>query len=145
MLEISSFYTCVSYVWFLRYGAQTKDIFVILGHFLLFYTTNTPKNQNFEKMEKKHMEISWFYTNFTKNYDHMLYCFWDMACDRCNFIFHFRLFCPFTTLTNQKIKIFKTWRKYLEISSFYACVPNIMITLCTVPEIRHATDEQINK
>ena len=31
------------------------------------------------------------------------------------------------------------------MSSFYACVPNIMITLCTIPEIRHATDEQINK
>ena len=32
------------------------------GHFLLFDTPNNPKNQNFEKMKKKHLEIS-FYTS----------------------------------------------------------------------------------
>ena len=25
----------------------------------------------------------------TKNHDHMLYCSWDMTCDRYNFFFHF--------------------------------------------------------
>ena len=38
-------------VWFLRYEAWQTDFFVILGHFLPFYPTNNPKNQNFEKMK----------------------------------------------------------------------------------------------
>ena len=43
----------------------------------------------------------------TKNHDHMLYCSWDMVHDGCNY-FSFRpIFCPFTTLTAQKIKISK--------------------------------------
>ena len=42
------------------------------GHFLLFDTPNNPKNQNFEKMKKKHLEIS-FYTHLcTTNDDHMM-------------------------------------------------------------------------
>ena len=40
------------YVWFLRYGARRTDFFVILNHFLPFYSPNNPKNQNFEKMKK---------------------------------------------------------------------------------------------
>ena len=37
---------------------STKDIiFVILGHFLPFYPTNNPKNQNFEKMKKNPGDI----------------------------------------------------------------------------------------
>ena len=34
---------------FLKYGARQTESFVILGHFLPFYPTNNPKNQNFEK------------------------------------------------------------------------------------------------
>ena len=51
-------------VWFLRYGARQTEFFVILDHFLPFYLPNNPKNQNFEKMKKKlvDMEISSFYT-----------------------------------------------------------------------------------
>ena len=42
----------------------------------------------------------------TKNYDHMLYCSWDMTHDRCNCYFSFwGIFCPFTPLTYQKIQI----------------------------------------
>ena len=32
------------------------------------------------------------------------------------------------------------WKKSLEISSFYICIPKIMIRWCTVPEIWHMTD-----
>ena len=42
----------------------------------------------------------------TKNHDHMLYCSLDMAHDGYNFYFSFwAIFCPFTPLTAQKIKI----------------------------------------
>ena len=43
--------------------------------------------------------------NCTKNYGHMLYCSWDMACDRCNCYF------SFWVLTAQKVKISKTRKK----------------------------------
>ena len=38
--------------WFLRYGVQQTEIFVIFGNFLPFYPTNNLQNQNFEKMKK---------------------------------------------------------------------------------------------
>ena len=47
--------------------------------------------------KKKHLDISSFNTSETKNDDHMLYCSWDMAHDRCNFYFSFwTFFSPFT-------------------------------------------------
>ena len=65
-----------------------------------------------------------------------MYGSWDMVRDRCNCYFSFwAFFCPFTSLTPQKIKILKKWKKLLETSSFYICVPKIMIRWCTVPEI----------
>ena len=46
-----------------------------------------------------------------KYHDHMLYCSWDMVRDRCNCYFSFwTIFCPFTPLTAQKIKIMKKWK-----------------------------------
>ena len=42
-------------------------------------------------------------------------------------------FCPFTPLTDQKIKFQKN--KSPEISSFYICVPKTMIRWCKFPEI----------
>ena len=117
--------------------------------FWAIFCSFTPLTPQKIKILKKWKENTWRYHDFTQILPKiMIICYtvseiWHVT--GVIFIFHFRLFCPFTTLTNQKIKIFKTWRKYLEISSFYACVSNIMITLCTIPEIRRATDEQINK
>ena len=86
-------------VWFLRYGAQLTELFLILGHFLPFYPTNNQKNQNFEKNKKK----AWRYIilhKCNKNHDHMLYCSWDMALDGCNCYFsYWAIFCHFTSLT----------------------------------------------
>ena len=59
----------------------------------------------------------------------------------CYFSFWAIIF-PFNPLRAQKIKIFKKWKKRLEISSFYICVPKIMIRWCTVPEILCATDRR---
>ena len=76
--------------------------------------------------------------NCTKNYDYRLYCSWDMVCE-CNCYFSFTLgyFLPSPPLTTQKVKISKqkVKKKCLEISSFYTCVPKIMIRYCMVPEI----------
>ena len=63
----------------------------------------------------------------TINDNHMMYDSWDMEHDRQKFLSFWTLFCPFTPLTTQKIKILKNCTKYVEISSFYTCVPKITI------------------
>ena len=88
---------------------------------------NSPKNQNFDKMKKAHGDIIILHM-CTKNYDQVMYGSWDMVRDRCNCYFWFwAIFCLFTPLTAQKIKILKKWKKCMEISSFYICVSKIMI------------------
>ena len=59
-----------------------------------------------------------------------------MACDGCNCCFSFwAISCHFTSLAAQKVKISRQWKKLLEILSFYASVPKIMIICFTVIEI----------
>ena len=41
----------------------------------------------------------------------MLYWYWDMVCNRCNYFSFLAIFCNFTPLTAQKIKISKKWKK----------------------------------
>ena len=65
----------------------------------------------------------------------MLYCSWVMVCDKCNYFSFWAIFCPFTPLTAQTIKILKKWKTNLEILSFYIYVPKIMTRWCMVPEI----------
>ena len=55
-----------------------------------------------------------------------------------NYFLFWAIFCPFTTLTAWKIKIFKKRKKDLE-TLFYTSVPKIMIICYTVPEIWHVT------
>ena len=74
----------------------------------------------------------------------MLYCSWDIVRDRYNYFSFWAIFCPFTLLTAQKIKISKTWEKRLKISSFYTYIPKIMIRSCTVPEIWCVTDGRMD-
>ena len=106
-LEILSFYTSYD-VWFLRYGAQ-HSIF-ISDCFLPLYPPNHPENRN---MKNTPGDIIMLH-QCTKNYDHMLHCFWDKTHDRCN---------PFTTLTIQKIKILKKWKMPRDII-LHMCIIN---------------------
>ena len=56
----------------------TDRFFVILGHFLPFYPSNSPKNENSKKWKKKYGYII-ILRNCTNNYDYRLYCSWDMT------------------------------------------------------------------
>ena len=123
---------------------STTYFFVILGHFLPFYPITTQKIKILENWRKSARDIIILH-KCTKNHDPMLY--WDIECDRCNFYFSFRaIICPTTCpplfLITQKIKIKKKKKekKCLEISSFYTCVPQIMITWCTVHKTWCAMD-----
>ena len=119
-------------------------LFVIFGHFLLFYPTNNPKYQHFEKMKKN----TWRYQHFTKSVPKIMIIFYNTVLEIWRVvdvvgIFHFRLFFPFDAPLPQQPKKskWKKWKKKrLEISWFYRSVPKIMIICYTVPEIRYMTD-----
>ena len=142
-LEISSFYICVPKIMIRRCMVPEISCMtnvIVISHFGLFFALlppNNPKNQNFEKMKKTPRDIIILHM-CTINDNHMMYGSWDMEHDRQNFLSFWTIFCPFTPLTTQKIKILKKWKKHLEIS-FYICVPKIMIR-CMVPEIWCVTD-----
>ena len=79
--------------------------------------------------------------NCTKNHDHMLYCSWDMAHDRCSYYFSFwAYFLPFHPPNSPKIQNFKKMKKKPGDIIIYKCVPKIMIRWCTVPQTWCATD-----
>ena len=65
-------------VWFLKYGAQRIEFFVIPGHFLPFHPTNNPENQNFEKLKKKMPGNIIILYMSTINNNHIMYGSWDM-------------------------------------------------------------------
>ena len=97
-LKILSFYKhkWQSYdAWFLRYGVQWTEFFVILDHFLPFYPPNNPKNQNFEKMKKPPGDII-ILQICTINDNHIMYGSRDKVHNRHFFVIldHFFPFCP---------------------------------------------------
>ena len=101
---------------------------------LLHPLSKNPKNQNFEKMKKIAGDIIIVHM-CTKNHNHMRYGSRDMEWKRQNFLSFGAIFCPLPPLITQKIKILKKWKKYLEMPSFYTCVPKILIIWCMVPKI----------
>ena len=111
---------------FLRYQLQQTDFFVILGHFLPFYSPKSPKNENIKNMKTPGDII--ILRKCTKTHDQSLFCSWDMVRDWCNCYFSFwAIFCPFSPLTAGKMNISIKWKKHLQLSSFCTSVPNIMI------------------
>ena len=64
------------------------------------------ENQNFEKMKKTPDDII-ILQMCTINYSNKMYDSRDMEHDKYNVLSFWTVFCPFTPLTTQKIKIFK--------------------------------------
>ena len=120
-------------VWFLRYGVQQTEFFVIMDHFLPFYPPMDLENQNFGKMNNIPENI--IILQMCNIHDsHMMCGSWDMKCNRQNFLSFWAIFCPFSPVTAWKIKILEKWKKFLQILSF-SSVPKISIICYTVPEI----------
>ena len=69
----------------------------------------------------------------------MMYGSWIWSATDRFFLSSWAIFCPFTPLTAQIIKISKM-KKSLEISSFYTSVPKIMVIGYTFPEIWRVMD-----
>ena len=113
--------------------SMTDIIFWHFGSFFCPFTPLTTQKIKILKKWKKCLEASSFYTSVPQI---MIICYtapetWCVT--DCYFSF-WATFCLFPPLTAWKIKIFKKWKKHLEISSFYRSVPKIMIMCCTVPE-----------
>ena len=94
-------------IWFLRYARQ---VFLLSWAIFCPFTPLTAwKTKNFKKMKKTPGDIIILH-KCTKTHDHMLYWFWDIVCDGYNCYFSFWAnFCPFTSLTVQKMKIKKNF------------------------------------
>ena len=83
--------------------SETDRIVCHFGPFLPFYPANNPQNQKFKKMKKN----TWRYYHLqmcTINDNYMMYGSCDMERDGHNFLSFWTVFCPFTSLTTQKIK-----------------------------------------
>ena len=114
---------------------------VIMGHFLSFISPPPQKTQKIKTLKKwkKFLEISSFYTCVPK-----MTIIWGVVPETrskpdilfCNLGPFFALLPPH----NLRIKILKKWKKYLEMTSFYTCVPKITIILCLLPETWSTTE-----
>ena len=98
------------------------------------YPPKKKKKSEFWKNEKIAGDIIILH-KWPINHNHIRYGSWDMEWDRQNFLPFWAIFCPFTLLITQKMKILKKWKKCLEMSSFHTSVPKIMIICYTVPEM----------
>ena len=88
-----------------------RDNFLSFWTIFYVFTPRThPKNQNFEKMKKSHRDII-ILQICSINDSHMMYGSWNMECNRQNFLSIWTVFCPFTPLTTQKLKILEKMEK----------------------------------
>ena len=127
-----------------RHSCRALVDVIVIFHFGLFLPFQPPSltvpKIKFQKNEKKGLEISSFYTSVPKN---MIICFtvpeiWHVI---HVIVFHFGLpfaLFPPNSPKNQNFK--KMGKKKPGVSSFYICVPKIMIRWCTVSEIWCAKD-----
>ena len=145
-LEVLSLYKHVYHKWksyivlFLK--AQRTKFFCHIGPFFalfpLFSPSNNLENQNFECIKTPRYII--ILRRCTINDNHLMYSSWDMKRDRQNFFSFSAIWCLFTPLTTQEIKILKKWNKDLEILSVSTSVPKVMTISYTVSEIWRVTD-----
>ena len=84
------------------------------------------------------LDISTIYTCAIKNT-----IIWGMVSDiwsETEFFCHFGPFFTYFPFNNSEINILKKWKKHLEMSSCYTCVPKISTTWCMLPKIWSATE-----
>ena len=129
------------YLWFLRYRAWQTEFFCHSGPFSPLSPPSPPPilwSQKI-KIKKKWKKNTWRYYHFANEYHKwQSYDEWFLryGMQWTEYLVIWTVFCPFSHLTTQKIKIFKKWENHLEILSFYRCVPKMTIIWCTFPKIR---------
>ena len=99
-------------IMFLRYSMwQAQLLFFTLGYFFPFRPLNSPKNENFKTKRKKALGDIIILNMCMKNHDHIQYCSWELARDKCNYSSFWAIFYSFTPLTARKKKIWKNGEK----------------------------------
>ena len=137
-------------VQFLKYRVRETKHFVILGHFLPFYlrsarrnfchfgqffcpfTPLTTQKINIKKKNEKNTCRCYYFTQVYHKWQSYDVWFLRYEAWQTEFLSFWTVFCSFTPLTTQKIKILKNWKKCLAIS-FYTSVQKIMTICYTVP------------
>ena len=107
-----------------------------------WWTLKNPKNQTFEKMNKNCWRYHFTHVHQKPQSHEVQFLRNEM---RLNFLSFWASFWPFNPLplTTQKTKKTIIFLSYWA-TSFYTCVPSIMIRWCMVSEILYATDRQID-
>ena len=96
----------------------------ILGNFLHFCSPHSPKSENFKKKKKTSGDF-FILHKCTKIHDHMLYCAWNYARDRCNYFSFWDFFCTFTLWQSKKSKLKKKKKKTPgDIITLHKCTKN---------------------
>ena len=125
--------------------SSTDKIFAHFGQFFALLplppscSLKTHRIRILKKLQKT-LEISSFYTSAAQMTIIMWYMVPDISTATDNFFCHLGPSWPIHSLTAQKSKILKRWRKIVEISSFYTIVPKSMIIGYTVRDTWHVTD-----
>ena len=127
-LEISSFYRyrCIINVDHMIYGSWNircdRHKFLSFWATFCLFTHLTSQKIKILKLRKTPGDII-ILQICTINDNLLMHGSWDMERDRQNFLLLWTIFCPFTPLWTQKMKILKKWKKHFEILSFYTCLP----------------------
>ena len=94
------------------------DIFCHFGPLFALLSPYSNEKSKFWENEKIPGDIIILHMR-TKNDNHMMYGSWDIEHDGQNFFLSFwTIFCTFTPLTTQRVKILKKWKHHLEIYHF---------------------------
>ena len=105
-IEKNNLHICTTNGNHMMYGSwdMERDRPNFLSFWIAFCSFTPPQSQNFKKNGKNTWK--WRYYHFTNiNDSHMMYGSSDMECNRQNFLSFWTIFCPFNSLTTQKIKI----------------------------------------
>ena len=75
-----------------------------------FFCPFTPLPLKLQRMKKHPVNIIILH-KCTKNRNHMIWGSWHMGYNGCNYFSFWAIFCAFSLLTNQNMKISKNWKK----------------------------------
>ena len=109
-LKVLSFYICVPYVtniWCMvpETWSATDKCFIVWANFCPFYPSNSPKNQNFEKLKKKLGDLELSYETQSRHDSSRHLNFFSFS------IYHGAT--PQTQWTKQTVKKLNLWGKWL--------------------------------
>ena len=101
-----------------------RQVFCHFGSFFTLYWSQKSKfGKNEENAQIYYYHLTHLYHKW-KSYD---VCFFRYGMQQTEFLSFWAIFCLFTPLTIQKIKIFQIQKRHLKISWFYTSVPKTMI------------------